>query len=561
MKHAGICTVLLAFCIVFPARAQDESSPGQEFYKAIDREDVDAVKELLAAGNSANTPIVNGTTTSTPLVKACWRRNMEIVKLLVEAGADVNGLQKDRMVNDAGEVYWFIKSPLEEVASRDVDIVRYLIGKGAKVDEKLTDGRTVLFLPAGEGNMEMLGVLLSAGANVNAVDDYGYTALKHAVMGRKPEAIRALVAKGANVNQAPTKTNPGETALHIAIDRGFPDIVKAPPRAEGEPEREVEVRRDAPAARSEGGPGRRHRASEGRWGEVKGSAMSPLFSRSRPGRRVSSRSRARKSRFGPEAFRAIAVAACLLLPAVGLAQPARTGGEPTPGDLFYRAISDEDVAAVKQLLEAGHSANTPVERKNYTSTPLILACWRGNLEIARLLVEAGADVNAKEHDKLRDTDKPALQNAIEKDTELVRYLLSKGARVDERLENGRTVLMAAAAQGDVEKIEVLLAAGADLNVVDQSGYTPLMSAVSARSEAAVRLLVAKGAKVNHADEQWKRTALHTAVWSGYADMVKLLLDLKADPNVRQKDGQTPLSMAQKGDQEDVIAILKAAGAK
>ena len=72
----------------------------------------------------------------------------------------------------------------------------------------------------------MLDVLLSAGANVNAVDDYGNTALKHAVMGRKPEAIRALVAKGANVNQAPTKTNPGETALHIAIDRGFPDIVK-----------------------------------------------------------------------------------------------------------------------------------------------------------------------------------------------------------------------------------------------------------------------------------------------------------------------------------------------
>jgi len=226
MKHTAAGCLLLVFCLAFPAAAQDEESPGQLFYAAIDREDVDAVKELLAAGNSAKTPIVNGETTSTPLVKACWRRNMEIVRLLVEAGADVNGLEKTRMVNAVGEVHWFIKSPLEEVVCRDLEIVRYLIGKGAKVNERLTGGVTVLNLPAYQGDLETLEVLISAGGDVNAVDDYGYTPLKHAVMGRKPESIRMLVARGAKVNQAPTKTNPGETALHIAIDRGFTDIVK-----------------------------------------------------------------------------------------------------------------------------------------------------------------------------------------------------------------------------------------------------------------------------------------------------------------------------------------------
>lgn len=227
MKHTATGCLALALCVAFPVLAEDdEKSPGQLFYAAIDREDVDAVKELLTAGNSANTPIVNEEVTSTPLVKACWRRNMEIVTLLVEAGADVNGLEKTRMVNAAGEVHWFITSPLEEVVGKDLEIVRYLIAKGAKVNEKLTGGRTVLFLPAYEGDLETLEVLVAAGGDVNAVDDIGYTPLKNAVMGRKPEAIRWLVAKGAKVNQAPTKVNAGETALHVAIDRAFPDVVK-----------------------------------------------------------------------------------------------------------------------------------------------------------------------------------------------------------------------------------------------------------------------------------------------------------------------------------------------
>jgi len=226
MKHTVAGCLLLAVCIALPSGARSEESPAELFDRAIDGEDVESVKELLAAGHSASTPIVHGERTTTPLVLACWRANMEIVRLLVEAGADVNTLEKTRMVNAVGEVHWFLTSPLEHVVCKDLEIVRYLIGKGARVNEKLTNGVTVLNLPAYKGDLETLEVLISAGGDVNAVDDIGYTPLKHAVMGRQPESIRMLVAKGAKVNQAPTKVNAGETALHIAIGRGFPDIVK-----------------------------------------------------------------------------------------------------------------------------------------------------------------------------------------------------------------------------------------------------------------------------------------------------------------------------------------------
>ena len=146
MKHTLAGCLALACCVALPASAEeDEKSPGQLFYAAIDREDADAVKALLAAGNSAKTPIVNGDVTSTPLVKACWRRNMELVQLLVDAGADVNGLEKTRVVNDAGEVHWFITSPLEEVVGKDLEIVRYLSRHGDRRVARLEPDDHVAF--------------------------------------------------------------------------------------------------------------------------------------------------------------------------------------------------------------------------------------------------------------------------------------------------------------------------------------------------------------------------------------------------------------------------------
>jgi len=88
-----------------------------------------------------------------------------------------------------------------------------------------------------------------------------------------------------------------------------------------------------------------------------------------------------------------------------------------------------------------------------------------------------------------------------------------------------------------------------------------MFAVSARKIDTARLLVNLGASVNQVSSLSGQTALFSAIYGANAEMVRALIDLKANVNFRTKDGDTPLKAAQKGDQTDLIEILKAAGAK
>src|SRR5262249_5224323 len=107
---------------------------------------------------------------------------------------------------------------------------------------------------------------------------------------------------------------------------------------------------------------------------------------------------------------------------------------------------------------------------------------------------------------------------------------------------------------------LLLDHGANVEA-ETSTLTPLMFAASAGNIHMIRFLVKRGAKVNHASKGSGQTALFSAIYSGKADAVQALADLKADVNGKMSDGTTPLKAAMKGDQDDVIKILKAGGAK
>jgi len=227
-----------------------------------------------------------------------------------------------------------------------------------------------------------------------------------------------------------------------------------------------------------------------------------------------------------------------------------------PGTEFAIAIESGNLDAVKALVEGGAKPDTLIEYGEHKITPLMKACWDGKQDIAEYLIGAGADVNASD-----DAGETPIFSAIKRERpELTQLLIDKGAKVNVKDSRQFTPLTVAAAAGADRIVEPLIKAGADVKA-ETYGLTPLMFAVAARKIDTVRLLISLGASINQASSMSGQTALFQAIYGANAEMVKVLIELKANVNFRTKDGETPLKAAQKGDQTDLIEILKAAGAK
>lgn len=159
------------------------------------------------------------------------------------------------------------------------------------------------------------------------------------------------------------------------------------------------------------------------------------------------------------------------------------------------------------------------------NSQLVIVARSGKLAEVRKLLDEGANVNGRFGGK---GDTPLLGAVSFGQTEVVRLLLTRGADVNATFaEGGGTALDMAAYKGNAEIAKVLLEAGADPNIRDaRYGWTPL----------------------------------HAAAKRGNAEIVQLLISHGADINARNNDGNTALYVAKVEGREEIVAMLKRAGA-
>ncbi len=218
---------------------------------------------------------------------------------------------------------------------------------------------------------------------------------------------------------------------------------------------------------------------------------------------------------------------------------------------LYIAVANKHKPIVEYLLSKG--ANISEKNGEYGSSALHKACASGALDIAKVLVNAGADVNLKS-----DEGYTPLSNAVSNNKQItVKYLISNGANIGEK--NGKlgvSVLHKACMNGNLEIAKILVDAGADVNFKSDEGFTPLYVAVQKNHISIVEYLLTKGVSIDEKNGKKLSTALSKACSDGLLNIVKMLVNAGANIHIKNALGKTPIMIASLYNHLPVVEYLK-----
>lgn len=384
------------------------NAPSHPLHRALSRKNtnIDVVRALLEAGADANLVATNGRAPLTYAVS--W--GVEIVGLLLEHGAKVA----------RGDFAW---GPMHAAAAQNqLEVLQELHRAGGDLEEVCADGMTPLGHAAVHARIEIAQWLLSQGVDVDGGD---FTALMAAARANKAELVDRLLAAGADPTregQRGAKGLTGTAHAHAVAARATETAAKLATVSDGMTLVTVLDRDAIPALEAM---------------LAGGASASDVLDDT--GRRPLHAARS-------------AAAIRLLVAAGANVEAADTYGN-TP--LQFAAARPDGLDCVRALIDAGADPNGG-DRVRWR--PAQRAAGAGNLEILKLLVEAGAKLDAR----LATT--PLHSAAEGGHLECVRWLIAQGSEVvgwDEGPVDGRkSPLHLAAAGGHLDVIEALLVAGA-----------------------------------------------------------------------------------------------------
>lgn len=150
-------------------------------------------------------------------------------------------------------------------------------------------------------------------------------------------------------------------------------------------------------------------------------------------------------------------------------------------------VFGQDYDLIKRLIAKGADVNAQGSRGD---SPLSWAAARGNLKVARLLIDSGANLDA--YDAAFGT---ILHNIIgQNSTEMAKLLIESGAKLNQTDPSGRTELHLAAISGNADLAQLLIERDADVEAVDRHNRTPLYYAAKHGYRSVAEVLLARGAK-------------------------------------------------------------------
>ena len=391
--------------------------------------------------------------------------------------------------------------------------------------------------------------LLAGGADVNAAY-YGRIPLHEAVYRRDKAIIKLLLDSGADINRRDQNKT---TALHMYVGHAREWLPE-----KDEAEEDVEIVRLL-MARGASVESKNDRGN---------SPIETAMSHSRPDlvevlltgvKNITIHQAAYTGRWERIEF--------LLNNGADINQPDEKGRTA----LYHAACMANQLGIVKRLIARGADITLGWE----DDTPLPGAVYLGHYDVAKVLIDSGADVNIQEHEGT--TPLHIAINTYELGVkDIVEYLLTHGARVDIRDDAGDTALDAAIARerllhdrsdiaalllaripnktihqaayaSDWERIELLLSGGADIDEPDKEGCTALCYAAWANQLHVARRLIAEGADVNSTNKDGLAILHYLASYQAkledyhpirceqpqeYREMVRFLLANGADVNIR-----------------------------
>ncbi|KAI5094388.1 ankyrin repeat domain-containing protein 6, partial [Silurus meridionalis] len=261
-------------------------------------------------------------------------------------------------------------------------------------------------------------------------------------------------------------------------------------------------------------------------------------------------------------------------------------------------MSQQDAASVRalseRLLVASHKgqAENVVQLINkgakvavtkYGRTPLHLAAYKNHIEVVKILLRAGCDLDIQD-----DGDQTALHRAaVVGNSDVITALIQEGCALDRQDKDGNTALHEVAWHGFSQSVKLLVKAGANIHAKNKAGNTALHLACQNTHTQSTKVLLLGGARPdskNHVGDtclhvsarynhvgvmrillgafcsvsernQAGDTALHVAAMLNHKKTARALLEAGADTNVQNNVRHTPLDQARESNNPEVALLL------